>query len=210
VYLAKEQLNSVTRAFKNEMADIEKNKFNLELDLKMNKLSLVKLKNIEVGPSYKGEGDITLQFDVGSRSEYLPVEYQVQATQSRIIQLEEEIAANENKHGYYKDLLELNKKLLTELNYNTSSYYTLQQFHAFLQALADGYSTELRGYLNFYIKKIENRMSASAPVTEKPKIYPVARGTVKKVAVLFMVTLMISVFTAFFLEGIRKGRAQTS
>jgi len=38
-----------------------------------------------------------LQFDVGSKSEYLPLKYQMQAVESQLIQLEKQKAVNEAK-----------------------------------------------------------------------------------------------------------------
>jgi len=77
--------------------------------------------------------------------------------------------------------------------------------------LIDSYENrELKDYLNSYIKKIENRISISAPVTGKPSISAVAKGTVKKSAIVFVIALMLSVFAAFLIEGIQKSRAQAS
>ncbi|MGB2808463.1 MAG: Wzz/FepE/Etk N-terminal domain-containing protein, partial [Sedimentisphaerales bacterium] len=72
VYWAEEQLNATIRRHRARMADIEENRFELELALKTNGTILTKLKNIRAGTSDKTEGRITLQFDVGGRSEYLP------------------------------------------------------------------------------------------------------------------------------------------
>jgi len=155
----------------------------------------------------KPESDIRLQFDVGGRSEYLPIEYQVQTAESRIIQIEETIKGNEKKHEYYKSLLSLNQKLLIEVKSKTLSHDTIQQFHSFLFKLAEKIEKEeLKNYLNSYIKKIENRIAVNIPVIENPKVYPVAKGTVKKSAIVFAIALMISVFAAFLLEGLKKSK----
>ena len=209
VYFVEEHLNTAMQEYRAKMADIEENRFNLELALKRDKSILAKLKNIKAGTSDKTEGRIILEFDVGGRSEYLPVEYQIQATESGAIQLEEQIAANEKKYSYYDDLLTLNKKLFAELKDKTSPYYTIQQFHSFLTDLADSYkSKDLKDHLNSLIKKIENRVSAGAPVTEEPKVYGIRKGTVKKTAITFAVLLMMTIFAAFLLEGIQKSPAQ--
>jgi len=207
VYLVAEHLKADIRKCRAEMADIEENRFNLELALETNKSALSKLKNIKTAASDKIAGDIMLQFDVGSKSEYLPVEYQIQATESKTIDLEEKVRASEAKYNYYRDLSALNEKLLAELKNNTSSYYTIQQFHSFLTGFVSSYEGKtLKDYLNSYIKKIENRISASAPVTEKPKVYAVSKGTVKKTAIVFAVCLMISIFAAFLSEGLREAK----
>jgi len=210
VYLAEEQLNATIRRYRARMADIEENRFELELALKTNGTILTKLKNIRAGTSDKTEGRITLQFDVGGRSEYLPVEYQIQAAESKAILLEEQITVNERKYSYYESLCALNEKLYAEFKSKTFSYYTIQQFHAFLTDLVDSYKDkELKDYLNSYIKRIENRISVGVPVTEKPKVYALAKGTVKRSAIVLAISLILSIFAAFLLEGLKKSRIQT-
>jgi CHASE3 domain sensor protein len=209
VYLVAEHLKADTRKCRAEMADIEENKFDKELTLKANKEALTKLKNVKTVVSDESESRIALQFDISGKTEYLPIKYQVQATESRIVDIEREISTNEAKYNHYRDLSALNEKLLAELKNNTSSYYTIQQFHSFLTGLISSYEGKtLKDYLNSYIKKIENRISASAPVTEKPKVYAVSKGTAKKTAIVFAVCLMISVFAAFLSEGLQKSQTQ--
>jgi len=211
VYLIEEELNTAATEWRTKMANIEENKFDLELDLKMNISILAKLKDIKAGTSDENESKITLQFDVGSGGEYLPLGYQIQAAESKIVQLEENIRADEEKYNYYKDLLTLNGKLSAELKDKASLHYTIQQFHSFLTNLIDGYNNKkLKGYLNSYIKKIENKISASAPVTENPEVYAVPRGTVKKTTIVFVISLMISIFAAFLFAGVQKSQAQAS
>ena len=211
VYTVEQQLTAAARRLRASVANIEENSFELQLALKTDKAVLAKLKNIKTPTSDGGVSNIALQFDISGKTEYLPVEYQIQATESKITQVEGEIAANEERYGYYKNLLALNEKLLAELKNKTSSYYTIQQFHSFLTALVNSYeSKELKNYLNSYIKRIENRISTSAPVTGKPSVSAVARGTAKKSGIVFAVSLMISIFAAFLLEGIQKSQAQAS
>ena len=211
VYSVKRGAIDAIRGYRAKMADIEENKFDLELTLKTNKSTLAKLKDVKPGISGQNEPYVTLQFDVGGRNEYLPLGYQIQAVETRIIELEENIRAAEEKYGYYEGVLALNKKLLSELNNKTSSPYTIQQVHLFLTDSVDGYEDEkIKDHLNSYIKRIENRMSASSPVTEKPKVCAVSRGTAKKSAIVFAISLMISLFVAFLLEGLQKSRTQMS
>jgi len=211
VYMVEEQLTAAARRLRASIADIEENSFELQLALKTDKAVLAKLKNIKNPVSDGGTNNIALQFDISGKTEYLPVEYQIQATESKITQAEGEIAANEERYGYYKNLLALNEKLLAELKNKTSSYYTIQQFHSFLTAVVNSYeSKELKSYLNSYIKRIENRISASAPVTEKPNVWAVSKGTAKKIAIVFAIALMLSMFAAFLLEGLKKSQAQAS
>ena len=211
VYTVEQQFTAAARRLRASVADIEENSFELQLALKTGKAVLAKLKNIKTPASDGGVSSIALQFDISGKTEYLPVEYQIQATESKITQVEGEIAANEERYGYYKNLLALNEKLLAELKNKTSSYYTIQQFHSFLTALVNSYeSKELKSYLNSYIKRIENRISTSAPVAGKPSISAVARGTAKKSGIVLAILLMISIFAAFLLESLQKGRVEAS
>ncbi len=208
--IQREVINTINE-YRAKMGDIEKSRFDIELDLKRNKAVLAKLKEIEVGVLDKTEDNVTLQFDVGSNSEYLPLKYQVQAAESQLIYLEKQIVMNEANYEYYKNLLALNEKLAEELTSNISSYYTIQQFHSYLTELVASYETkELKDYLASYIKGIENRISVSVPVLENPKIYSIAKGTAKKSGIVFVIALMISVFVAFLGEGLKKIQAQVS
>ena len=207
IYHVADQLNVSINKIRTEMAIIQENKFLLQLALGKNKNILTKLKDIKTETLNKPESDIRLQFDVGGRSEYLPIEYQVQTAESRIIQIEETIKDNEKRSEYYKSLLSLNQKLLIEVKSKALSHDTMQQFHSFLFKSAKKIKKEeLKDYLNSYIKKIENRIAVNIPVIENPKVYPVAKGTVKKSAIAFAIALMISVFTAFLLEGLKKSK----
>ncbi len=211
LYMVEEQLNSASRRLRAETSHIKENNFELELALKTNKMILDKLKKIRTSSSDNKKGDISLQLDIIGKTEYLPAEYQVQAAESKIIQLEGKITATKEKNNYYKELLALNEKLFAELKDKKSSYYTIQQFHSFLSDLVDTYpNNNLKDYLASYIKRIENRISISAPVSESPKISSIAKGTAKKSAIVFAIALMISVFAAFLQESFKKSQAQTS
>ena len=149
-----------------------------------------------------------LHLGVQSESEYLPLAYQIQAVETKVIELEGQIKADEQWYNYYKDLLVLNERILAELNDNLSSNYGIVEFKSFLVRLVENVEKqELKDYLNSYIKKIENRISVSAPVTEKPTIRPISKGAVKKNAVVFGVALILSIFASFLLEGFQKSTA---
>ena len=211
VYMAKEQLSTEIRTHRTLMADIEGNRFNWELTLKTNASALEKLKNVKTQIQDSIESNVTLQFDVGGKSEHLPLGYQIQALESEIVTLEKEIEVNEENYKYYKNLLALNEKLLAGLNKSIASYYTIQQYRSFLLKLIKGVEKqELKDYLSSYLKKIENRIAASVPVTEDPTIYPIARGTVKKSGIVFVIALMMSIFVSFLLEGLKKSQTPVS
>ena len=59
-------------------------------------------------------------------------------------------------------------------------------------------------YLSAYIKRVENKVTINMPITEKPQICPIAKGTVKKTGIVFVIAFMLSVFTAFLREGLQK------
>lgn len=211
VYIAQEELLACSRGHNSQLAVIEGGKFDLELALKNNNEVLAGLKNINSGDWGNKQENVTLQFNVGGQGQYLPLSYQIQCAESKKVELEENIKITEEKYKYYKDLLDLDNKILAELDNKLSSDYTMKQFQLFLVELAGSSEKQpLKDYLNSYIRRIENRMSANKPVTEKPEICPIARKTVKKSALVFAVALMLSVFVAFLLEGCRENQLWTS
>lgn len=187
VFSITDDLEDSIREVRMKMADIEANRFQLELALNADKSIMANLKSLRSGTS---GGD-----------DRLPTGYELQVAES-IIRTEGQIEADKNSYDHYQNILALNKKLLDELKNKTTSYYTTHQFHAFLTDLADEYDNKgLRNYLSSYIKEIEDGISASTPVTETPEISAIAKGTVKKSAIVFIISLMISVPVAFSLEG---------
>ena len=206
IYHTKQELNSTVIDLKTEMADIEEHKFDLELELKRKKAISEKLKKMEPADSNKTMDGIVLQFSrVDQSSEYLPLAYQIQATDANIINLEETIRAKQDKYDYYNNLISLNEKLFNEVKNKVSSYYTVQEFHSFLANMMGDYTEkELADYLNAYTKRIENMISINTPVIEKPSVYPIPKGATKKSAVIFAVLLMITTFVAFLLEAVQK------
>ena len=212
MYSVQEGLNITIINFKTKMADIEKGRFLLELDLKKKKAILEKLKKLEPADSNKIPGGIILQFNnIGQSSEYLPLAYQIQANISNIIDCEETIRANLDEYDYYKNLISFNEKLLDEVKNKTSSYYTIQEFHSFLTNMMGDYTEkELADYLNAYTKRIENMMSINTPVIEKPSVYPIPKGAAKKSSVSFVALIMIASFMAFVFEAVQQKQAPTS
>jgi hypothetical protein len=211
IYSAKEGLTNNIEALKANMAKIEEDRFGLGLELERKKATLEKLKNLKSEDSGNVQSNITLQFNMDASSAYLPLAYRIQAVDSQIISLEESIKANEERYNYYKGLLTVNERLFDEVKSKASLYYTIQEFHSFLNNIVKDYKgKELVDYLNGYIKKIENKIASAAPLVEEPKVYPVAKGTVKKSGIVFAISLMIAVFAAFLLEGLEKSRARVS
>lgn len=212
IYDTKQELNTTIINLKTKIADIEENKFDLELELKRKSAVLKKMKNLQPSDPNKIPGGIILQIDeISQNSEYLPLAYQIQATDVNIINIEETIKANQEKYNYYNKLISLNEKLLDEVKNKISSYYTIQEFHSFLANMMGDYTEkELADYLNAYTKRIENMISINTPVIEKPGVYPIPKGAAKKSTVVFAVLLMITTLIAFLLEGIQKRQAPAS
>ncbi len=210
LYSERDTLNNRIIAFKGKMAGIEEARYTLNLQLERKKSTLEKLKNFGSEGLSKLPSGIVLQFDSGA---YLPLPYQVQAAETQIINLEEQIRANKENYDYYAGLLKLNEKLFSHVKKIMLSHSTLEQFRSFLITTLSEYkenNRQLLDYLKSYIKKIENKTANVMPLIEKPMVYHVAKGTVKKSAIVFMVALMMSVFAAFLWEGLKKIKSQTS
>jgi hypothetical protein len=210
IYSVKDELTNNIEALKTSMAKIEEDRFGLGLELERKKATLAKLKNLKSGDSGNIQSNITLQFnDVNASSVYLPLAHQIQAVDSQIINLEESVKANEENYNHYKGLLTVNERLFDEVKSKIPLYYTIQEFHSFLDNIVKDYKNkELIDYLNAYIKRIENKMANTIPLMEKPKVCPVAKGTAKKSGIVFAVSLMIAVFTAFLSEGLRQNKVR--
>ena len=212
MYSVKEALNTAIINFKTNMASIEENRVSLKLELERKKATLVKLRNLEPrDPNRILNSTVLERNNVGRNSGYVSLAHQIQAIKSNIIGLEESIRANHKMYDRYKGLLSVNERLFEQVRDKVSSHYTIQEFHAFLTNIASDYEDEeLIGYLNAYIKKIENTISINIPIVEEPRVYLVPKGAVKKAAIVFAVLLMITTFAAFLLEGIQKSQAQSS
>ncbi len=194
--------------YRTKMAEIEENRFGLELSLKTKTNVLAQLKNIKVEVPDTNEANFALQFDIGDRSEYLPLGYHIRAAETGIVELKEEVRQKEDEYTHHEKLVALNEKLLAEIRGSKPSEYTIGQFHSFLSDLAgSSEETEVKGYLSAYIKELENRMLSRVPVTDTPKTYSLGRGTVKKSCIAFVMFLMVSVFAAFLREGVCRRHA---
>ena len=212
IYSVKQELSNAIVELKTEMADIEENRYSLDLDLEKKRAISAKLKNLTPAEPNKIPGGIILHFDnIGENSEYLPLSSQIQATESKIISLEETIKANQEKYNYYTDLLSLNESLFDELKSKTSSYYDIREFYSFLTTILGKYEgKELMHYLKAYIKRLENAIFVNTPIVEKPRICPIPKGTVKKSAIVFLALLMAMTFAAFLLEAVKKSPGRAS
>jgi len=206
VYSLKHELNSTVAAMKSAMGNIEESRFALELELESKRAALEKLKGVKPAGSSVDASGIVLQFnDVGQTSEYLPLAYQIQAYEAKIIKLEERIKTDEKNYAYYKELLAINECLFGEIRGKVSSHYTIREFHSFLAGVIKDYEArELRDYLSAYIKKVENLISTNIPVIEKPRVYPVPKQGLKKTIIVFVSLLVVGVVGVFVMEGVRE------
>jgi hypothetical protein len=211
LYVVREQLSAVIRDYNNKIASIEHDRFDMELALKNTTKVLMELKKVNTSAFETKQEGVVLQFNVGEQNQYLPLSYQIQATESKRILLVENITTSEEKDMYYKDLLDLNNKIFTELDTKLISGYTAKEFKSFLIQLAgSNEKPQLKDYLNFYTRQIENTIMNNKPITEKPKIVSVGRETIKKTWVVLVVCLMLSVFAAFLMEGLKRNNARLS
>ena len=212
IYAVREDLSSTIAGLKTEMADIKENSFSLEIELERKRAILKKMKNLPPPDPNKIPGGIILQIDnISQNSEYLPLAYQIQAIDANIINIEETIKVTQGKYNYYNNLISLNEKLLDEIKNETSSYYTIQEFHSFLTNMMGDYTEkELADYLNAYTKRIENVISINTPVIEKPSVSPIPKGAAKKSAVSFAVLLMITTLIAFLSEAVQQKQTPAS
>ena len=97
-------------------------------------------------------------------------------------------------------------KLLEEVvKRKTSAEYTTNHFLSYLYTvLKDIQKDEIKDYLNSYIKNIENLIASKNPITSEPRILPVSKSSLKITAIVFVLSIMIVLFAAFLLEGLKK------
>jgi len=206
----KEELVRKIVALRNNLANIEETRYLLSLQLQRKLSGLDKLRKAKLEASGKAAGDVILQFNIGSgESDYLPLSYQVQAAQTQIIHLEEEIQTNIEKYAYYGDLLSVNETLLERLTKASEQSFAMGRFHASLIEELAGYTEEMqhvRDSLAAYVKHIENEMAAVVPVVDKPAVHAVARRMVIRTGLVFAIACLLSIFAAFMGEGLRRKR----
>lgn len=190
------------------MADIEENRFNLELELESKKAISARLKALASAETGADLNGLVLHFEnVHENSEYLPLPYQAQAADANIINVEQTIRSSQEKYDYYGAVLSLNERLLDEVRNKMSSYYTIGEFHSFLaRTMGDYEGSDVKNYLAAYIRKIENAMSANTPLVETPGINEVPKGGLRKAGIVFIALLMITTFGAFLLEVAQKSQ----
>jgi len=203
VYSMVQDLRGQISQLKTDMADIEEKRHNQELLLDRKRETLAKLRKLEPSGSDKQPSGIVLQFDTKSGIEYLPLPYQAGIVDANIVKIEEKNRADQEKYTYCEWVLKLNERLLGQLSGKMASYYTVQEYHSFLDDLKGEYKEKgLMDYLNAYIRRLENVMATNVPIVENPRIWPVARETRRQTGVVFVLGLILSTLVVFLLEGI--------
>ena len=212
MYAAKQGLSSNISLLKTRIAEIEENKFNMELELENQKVLLTKLKDMASADPNNIQDNIVLHFDNASTNKaYLPWEYQARATQANQIYIEEAIRTNQKKESHYTVLIEHNKKLLNDIMNNSTSYDNVQELHSFLNNITSDYQdTEFNDYLYSYINNIEDAISTYTPLIENPKIHSVPKNIIKKSSIVFLALLIITMFLSFLLVAAQKNRGPAS
>lgn len=205
----KDKLTHKIIDLKADMAGIEETRYRLNLQLQRRVSTLDKLRHTALPDNALTSGDIVLQFDVDSGSAYLPLPYQVQAVQTQVINLEEEIRTNTELYAYYSDLLAMNETLAEYLDRASYPPITLGQYHSFLTDTLAHYTAEtphLRDHLAAYIKRIENEMASAVPVVTNPTVERAARGAIRTIIIVFAAAFVLSAFAAFLRDGLEKRR----
>jgi hypothetical protein len=217
MYAIRNDLKEATRRFKTQAADIENNRFLLDLDLQREQARFEKLQAL-VGPGSASNGrndraqpdqdKVVLQFsDVKGSREFLPLDYQIRAVQSKIVDLQETILGNEAKYSYYVGLLELSNRLLEQVERSLRTNYTAQQFLSFVGEQWSASKDKAQAdYLKSYVRKTENLVQASTRAGESPVIYPVPKHVAGTAALVFAVFLMVAAFVAVAREPAGRDR----
>jgi len=211
MYAIRNDLKELIRRFKTTAAEIEDDRFTLDMDLQKEQARFEKLRALEGSASASSDqpaqgqtsrDSLILQFtDLKSGQELLPLPYQIRAVQSKIIDLQETIRSNEDKYTYSVGVLELANKLLNQVEQSILTPYTAQQFLGFVgeQLLACKDKAQA-DFLKSYMRKTENLVLVSTRAGESPVIYPVPRHLVGVSLLVFIASLMVMIFAGVVLE----------
>jgi hypothetical protein len=137
----------------------------------------------------------------------LPLSYQIQATQSRIVDLQETLGSNAQKCDFYVQAMDLDSRLLAQVEDNLRTYSTAQQYLGFLgEQLRACQDPAVGDYLRSRIRKMENIVLASTRAGEKPVVRPVSKDVLRNSILTFVLFLMVTMFAAVLLEHRRQRR----
>jgi hypothetical protein len=204
LYFEKERLTKNILNVRNKMAEIKDVIFLTDLQLERKKTSLDDLRKIVNTDSNKLNGNFVMQFNTLDSKVSLPAFYQVQATETQIVNLNEEIRANKEMLGYYSNILKINQNLLDHISSKLATYYTIEEYYSFLKSQAEKYKEpELIDYIESSERKIENVMTGNVPFIENPIVYIEGKGTVKKAGLVFLTAFILAILAAFLKEGFK-------
>ncbi len=211
IYNIRNDLREAIQELKEQAAEIEENRFSLTMELKKQQTRLEKLSELAGAATEIDRENLVLEFtDVGESSAFLPLSYQIRAVQSQIIDAQESLSGAEEMYGHYLKVLELNGRLLDEIEENLLTYYTVQDFLDFLGSqLATCDEEELAGHLRSYIRTTQNLSLINTRAGERPMVYPVPKHLLSRSAMVFVIALMIALFVAVVLEYGRQNRGPT-
>ncbi len=123
LYDIRNELKESIQRYQLLAAQVEDNRFALTVDLQTEQAKLEKLKALDGATAQGPQANIVLQFtDVKNSSEFLPLSSQILAVQSRIIGLQETLASDTEKYGFYLKVLDLNDKLLKQIEESFDGY----------------------------------------------------------------------------------------
>lgn len=217
IYMERRRLEYIKGGTLQRVADIKKSFIDAQFPLVKNRLILEKLKKVKSESGNLKNNNVSLHFTLAPREnsspplEYLPLNNQITATNTRIIKQEVELATAKERRDYYNKMLEIYEKCSDAIDKNISSRYTTQQYKEFVGNLAEVYKdAELKDYLTSHTEQLEERILVSSPLASTG-IQPVSRGAVyKKIAAVFSTFLILSILLAFLLEQVSKARFHCS
>jgi hypothetical protein len=202
LYLEKKYLIDTICNFKTKLADIENERYPLSLKLEAEKAALEKFKKNTYEITDKLPSEIIVQFNNPDNMQYLPLPYQIQAAETQVINLEKQVEINNDEYKHYTTLLKVTEDIYNKISDLMASNGTFLQLHSFLiDALTKYDENNQRDYLSSYIKRVENKIMITAPLSEQPEVYSVSNGAVKKTAIVCILSLILSIFTSFLLES---------
>jgi len=224
LYDIRNHLKESLQKLRVDAAKIEDDRFKLSIDLQKEQAKLEKLKALQgegqtvrteegqraFSPSSSGTSGLVLQFNNIEKSrDYLPLSYQIPALQSKIVDLQETLTSNTEKYNFYLQELDLNNRLLGKIEASLLTYYTAQEYLAFLgEQLLACKEQALCDHLKSYLRNTENLILVNTRAGENPVVYPMPKGAVKGGALAFVLSLMLAMFAAVVLEHRHEQRRQ--
>jgi len=211
LYAEKERLTRKIISIKKNLAEIDENRYQQNIQKASKSAVLEKLNKLEDLAEKVPGSNVVLQFnEIRESANYLPLSYQKQAAKIQLINIEEKMNTENELYNYDSALLNLNEKILAYMENAISSGSTLTLFKSYLLSLMEEYKDNiiLKDYLNSYIRQIEIKLSEQRPVVNNPKIFVSERSGFTKTAAVFITSLIFAVLTAFVFEALQKNQKQ--